>query len=100
MALGDFREHLQEDYFSYYGTWLAELLNNVRWGLQDYLVPTYEASFERDPANVLSYSYKYPTAIANEVPRAWFRRLMDNIRSKPYLKRFVGAHYMKRLVRG
>lgn len=100
MALDDFQVHLQEDYFSYYGTWLAELLNNVRWGLQDYLLPTYEASFERDPANGLSYSYKYPAAIVNEVPRVWFWRLMNNIRSKPYLKHFAGAHYLKRSVRG
>lgn len=31
LALDDIREHLQEDYFVYYGTWLAELINNVRW---------------------------------------------------------------------
>jgi hypothetical protein len=31
LALDDFREHLREDYFVYYGTWLAELVNNVRW---------------------------------------------------------------------
>jgi hypothetical protein len=30
LGLDDFREHLQEDYFVCYGTWLAELLNNVR----------------------------------------------------------------------
>lgn len=99
LSLDDFREHLEENYFSYYGTWLAELLNNVRWGLQDYLLPTFEASYKRDVERE-SYSYRYPAAITNEVPRAWFWRLMNNIRSKPHLKRFAGAHYMKRSVRG
>lgn len=100
LALDDFREHLQEDYFSYYGTWLTELLNNVRWGLQEYLMPTFEASLKRMPENHIVYTYEYPTAIANSVPRAWFWRLMNNVRSGPYLKRFEGAHYLKRQVRG
>lgn len=95
LALDDFREHLQEDYFAYYGTWLAELLNNVRWGLQDYLLPSFHASFTRKPGHELAYTYRYPASITNDVPRAWFWRLMNNIRSGPYLKRFTGVHYMK-----
>jgi len=100
LALDDFREHLQEDYFSYYGTWLVELLNNVRWSLQEYLLPTFKASFKRVPDDDVRYTYEYPAAIANPVPRAWFWRLMNNVRSGPYLKRFEGAHYLKRQVRG
>lgn len=95
LVLDDFREHLQEDYFAFYGTWLAELLNNVRWGLQEYLLPIFRASFTREPGQEIAYTYRYPASIVNDVPRAWFWRLMNNIRSEPYLKRFSGAHYMK-----
>ena len=96
LALDDFREHLQEDYFIYYGTWLAELLNNVRWGLQEYLFPTFERSYTRDPDHEHRYSYIYPDGVASDIPRQWFWRLMNNIRSGPPLKRFAGAHYLKR----
>jgi hypothetical protein len=96
LALDDFREQLEEDYFVYYGTWLAELLNNIRWGLQEYLLPTFRSSYTIDPNDRPRYTYKYPDSITNEVARAWFWRLMNNVRKEPYLKRFAGAHYMKK----
>ena len=95
LALDDFREHLAENYFNYYSTWLAELLNNVRWGLQTYLNPTYARSYKSGPEGSPPYGYEYPKDIQGDVPRQWFWRLMNHVRSRPYLKRFVGAHYLK-----
>ena len=96
LALDDFREHLEGGFFVAYGTWLAELLNNVRWGLQDYLFPCYELSHKLDLTGQGRYYYEYPDAIANEIPRIWYWRLMNNVRSAPNLRRFVGAHYLKK----
>lgn len=96
IALDDFHEHLQEDYFAYYGTWLAELLNNVRWGIQSYLLPTYLKSFTPDADGSVSYCYRYPALITNAIPREWFWRLMNNIRTGPYLKPFTGTRYAKK----
>lgn len=95
LALDDFREHLQEHYFNYYGTWLAELLNEVRWGLHEYLLPTFAWSYTRDAADEILYSYQYPASLTAEIPRQWFWRLMNHVRQRPYLPRFKGAHYMK-----
>lgn len=95
LALDDIREHLQENYFVYYGTWLAELTNNVRWGLQDYLLPVFHQSFTRVPGHDLRYEYRYPPQILDKTAREWFWRLMNHVRSQPYIKRFVGAHYLK-----
>lgn len=78
-----------------YSTWLSELLNNVRWGLQTYLVPTFASSYKASSDDSLTYSYEYPYHIQEDVPRQWFWRLMNNIRARPYLKKFVGAHYLK-----
>lgn len=94
LALDDFREHLQEDYFVYYGTWLAELINNVRWGIQDYLQPIFQRAYT--PGADLIYSYSYPDSIVHDAPRAWFWRLMNHVRTGPYIGRFVGSRYMKR----
>lgn len=96
LALDDFREHLAENYFVYYGTWLTELLNNLRWGLQSYLTPVFVASYKADQADSPMYKYKYPSEITNPIAREWFWRLMNNIRSRPYLKKFSGAHYLKK----
>lgn len=96
LALDDFREHLAENYFVYYSTWLAELLNNIRWGLQSYLTPIFVLSYKSDPTNVPMYRYEYLPEITNPVAREWFWRLMNNVRSRPYFKKFSGAHYLKK----
>ncbi|WP_448693501.1 hypothetical protein [Pseudomonas rhizophila] len=96
LALDDFREHLAENYFVYYSTWLSELLNNIRWGLQSYLTPIFFMSYKTDPADVPMYTYEYPTEITESVAREWFWRLMNNVRSRPYFKKFSGAHYLKK----
>jgi len=66
LALDDFREHLQENYFIYYGTWLGELLNNIRWGIQSYLQPTFSIAYTKDDPNDIRYRYEYPRAIASK----------------------------------
>jgi hypothetical protein len=99
LALDDFREHLQEHYFIYYSTWLAELLNNIRWGIQSYLWPTFLKSFTKDnPNDRRHYRYKYPEEIQNEVPKQWFWRLMNNIRVKPYFHKFSVSHHFKKTI--
>lgn len=100
LVLDDFREHLQENYFSYYGTWLVEMLNNIRWGLQNYLQPTFMSSYKvssykENKLDNIRYHYEYPDKIMQEIPRLWFWRLMNNIRTGPHLKRFSGTHYLK-----
>lgn len=95
LALDDFREHLEEDFFVYYGTCLAELMNNIRWGLQTYLEPVFRKSYCSEGPGSIMYTYHYPPEIQNDVPRQWFWRLMNNIRSGPYIEKFVGAHYLK-----
>jgi hypothetical protein len=95
LALDDFREHLADNYFIYYSTWLAELLNNVRWGLQTYLSPTFGRSYSAGPDDSQVYSYEYPDDIRGDIPRQWFWRLMNNVRARPCLKKFVCARYLK-----
>ena len=96
LALDDFREHLQENFFVYYGTWLAELVNNVRWGAQDYLMPIFRQTYTPILEDPPAYRYTYPTNVHKEIPRQWFWRLMNNVRAGPYLKKFRGAHYLKK----
>ena len=94
LALEDFHEHLQENYFVYYGTWITELLNNIRWGIQEYLLPTFRDSYiEGDDG--LSYRYRYPEQVTNDIPKRWFWRLMNNVRTGPYVDRFTAAEGFK-----
>jgi hypothetical protein len=95
LALDDFSEHLDENYFVYYGTWLAELVNNIIWGVRAYLRPVFAESFRPDGSGSLFYEYVFPAEIQDSIARQWFWRLMNHVRSKPYLNKFIGAHYLK-----
>lgn len=96
LVLDDFREHLQADYFIYYASWLAELLNNVRWGIYRYLLPTFRKSFLPDPDGGIDYTYRYPKTITNEIAKVWFWRLMNQCRSEPYVRPFAVTQDMKK----
>lgn len=93
-ALEDIQEHLDENYFIYYGTWMAQLLNDIRWGIQRYLEPVYISCFRKGSDN-FSYRYEYPTGFENEVSKQWFRRLMNHIRSAPYVEKFLANSIFK-----
>lgn len=95
LALDDFKVHLAEHFFVYYGTWLAELLNNVRWGLQEYLQPTFQRAYVKLPGE-FAYEYRFPAEVVDAVAQEWFWRLMNHMRTGPYFHRFSGAAYMKR----
>lgn len=95
LALDDFREHLSENYFIYYGTWLCELLNDIRWGLQSYLQPIFRRSYRVVSDDTVQYRYEYPPNIQADVARQWYWRLMNNVRTQPYLKKFKGSRYLK-----
>ncbi len=94
LALEDFQEHLNENYFIYYGTWMAQLLNDVQWGIQRYLEPTYISCY-RQGDDRLSYKYGYPAAFEHEVSKQWFWRLMNHVRSGPYVKPFSAPSILK-----
>jgi len=94
LALEDFQEHLDENYFIYYGSWMAQLLNDVRWGIQRYLEPVYISCF-RKGSDDFSYRYEYPARFENEVSQQWFWRLMNHIRSAPYVEKFSANSIFK-----
>lgn len=87
LALEDFQEHLEQNYFIYYATWMAELLNEVRWGIQRYLEPLFATSHKPENDG-FSYRFDYPDGITQEIAKQWFWRLMNHVRSGPYVDLF------------
>ena len=74
-------------------TKLSQMLNNIAWGIQDYLTPEYERSYtvdhERSKAtNAIMYSFDYPPDVVSDLGRAYYWDLMNEIRDKPYIQRF------------
>src|SRR5690606_34371848 len=65
LALADFYEKFHNDVLSYHGSTLVEFLNNIRWGIYDYLQPQYRRSLTRTAGDPVSYRYIYPNGLSS-----------------------------------
>jgi hypothetical protein len=80
---------------SYHGSAIAEFLNNIRWGIYEYLKPEFARSFTEDDPVSIAYRFIYPQHCDNQVARAMYRDLMNMVRSEPYLPKFEVTKYLK-----
>lgn len=94
-VLDDFRDHLHNNFFIYYATWIGELLNNVWWGIQTYLEPTLHSCIVYEAGDPPRYRYDFPAGIDDKSAREWFWQLMNSTRRRPYVTPFKCARYLK-----
>lgn len=93
MVIEEFYDWFHNDLFAYHSSAIAEFLNNVRWGLYDYLRPVFKASYT--PGEWPAYSYKYPADCQNKIGKSMFWNLMNDVRSEPYMPRFEVTRFLK-----
>lgn len=81
-SLEDAYEHFNNDIFLYNSHEIAELVNNIRSGIYEYLLPEYRRSYYR-PANVPDYGYAFhrPTGINSDFAFKVYWDLMNKVRS-------------------
>lgn len=96
LALADVYDRFHRDILSYHSSTVAELLNNVWWGIQAYLQPEYLRSFTKEPPNPIKYHYKVPDDVRSELGIDAYWGLMNLVRSEPYLPRFTVSDWLKR----
>jgi hypothetical protein len=100
LAVENFFEWFHDDIFIYHSSQIAEFLNNVRWAIFDYLRPEYARSWHR-PAGAGSdssrYAYYYPVGCSEQLARAMYWDLMNRVRGKPWIHRFVVHESFKSL---
>ena len=51
LALGDFYERFHMDILNYHSSTIAEFLNNIRWGIYEYLQPEFRRSIVWEGGN-------------------------------------------------
>lgn len=93
--LKDIRDHLADNFFIYYASWIAELLNDVRWGIHRYLEPLFHASIMREGGDSPLYHYVYPAEVTSESARLWFSELMNHVRSGPPVQPFKASRFLR-----
>lgn len=94
LTLNDFYERMQ-GIFGYHSTTIAEFLNNIRWGVYEYLQPEFRRSYRRIPDDQWRYEFDYPQALKNEFARSCYWDLMNHVRSGPWVPRFETTRWLR-----
>ncbi len=95
LAFAEFYERFHTDILNYHSSTIAEFLNNIRWGIYDYLRPEFNKSIVREGGDPPKYHYIYPKEIQSEFAKACYWDLMNEVRSKPYMKKFKVTKWLK-----
>ncbi len=98
LIMDEFYQQFHGDQFSYHSSAIAEFLNNIRWGIYEYLQPLYMKSVNRhwdEHLKINAPQYIYPDNIVNSYVRDIFWNLMNDVRSEPYMPRFVVTKFLK-----
>ncbi|HSK73743.1 MAG TPA: hypothetical protein VK892_18745 [Pyrinomonadaceae bacterium] len=95
LALPDFYRWFHDDILHYHSSTIAEFLNNIRWGIYEYLQPEYKLSIVRDKNDSTKYSYTYPKGVTSRLAKDYYWELMNEVRSPPYVRRFQVTNLLK-----
>ena len=97
LALADFYERFHTDILNYHSSTIAEFLNNIRWGIYDYLQPELNKSIVWEDGDVTPprYRYTYPEEIQSEFAKACYWELMNEVKSKPFMRKFKVTKWLK-----
>ncbi|MBN1469878.1 MAG: hypothetical protein JW924_14210 [Fusobacteriaceae bacterium] len=97
LILDDFYERFHNDILNYHSSNIVEMINNVRWGIHEYLLPEFNKSYRKDTSDPrgLHYNYSYPKDIKDEFAKNCYWSLMNFIRRKPLIKKFKSTKLLK-----
>jgi hypothetical protein len=96
LILGEFYEWFHADIFNYHSSAIAEFLNNIRWGIYEYLQHEFQQSIVYEGTDQPQrYHYTYPKEINNNFAKNCYWDLMNEVRSKPYMNKFQVTRYLK-----
>lgn len=95
LALDDVREHLSENYFSYYATWLVQLFANLRHAIHVYLLPEYRLRHRMVSYDTGQYEFLLPEFALEGNDKTWFWRLMNHVRSEPIFPKLKAWRHLR-----
>ena len=95
LVIPEFYEWFHINVLNYHSSAIAEFLNNIRWGIYDYLRPEFARSFTKDDPASIAYRFIYPPDCNRPVVQTMYWDLMNAVRSEPYMPRFEVTRYLK-----
>ena len=95
LLLSDFYQYFHDNVFNYHSSAIAEFLNNLRWGIFDYLQPEFHRSLVREGEDSSEDPFAYPDRCTNSFAKTIYWDLMNAVRSQPYMPRFEVTRFLK-----
>lgn len=97
LVLDEFYEKYHDDIFAYHGSHLVEQLNNIRWGMQQYLLPEFKKSIVfYEGGTSPRYKFTCPSDINAQFAKHCYSALMNGVRATPFIKRFKTYKILKK----
>ncbi len=81
VLLDAFYDRFHRDIFSYHGSQIAEKLNNIRWGIYEYLQPTILRLQNDGDFAPPRYRFTYPSSVTKEFVKHAYRELVECVSS-------------------
>ena len=95
LSLHDFHGRFHSDILGYHGSTIAEFLNNIRWGIYDYLQPEFQSSIIWDKGDPLTYRYTYQEGVSTKLAQECYWRLMNDVRRQPNMRKFQVTRWLR-----
>jgi len=95
LALADFYERFHTDILSYHSSTIAEFLNNIRWGIYEYLQAELHRSIAWEDGDPPMYRFTYPEGVVHNFAKQCYWDLMNEVRDQPYVRRFQVTKWLK-----
>lgn len=95
LALNDFYQWFHGDILNYHASTIAEFLNNIRWGIYEYLQPEFQRSIVWESRNPPKYRYSFPNGVTSSLAKVYYYDIMNEVRSPPYVRRFQVTRWLK-----
>ena len=95
LMLADFYERFHTDILNYHSSTIAEFLNNIRWGIYEYMQPEFRHSIVWESGDPPKYRYRYPNAVTSRLAKECYWELMNEVRSAPYMRKFTVTKSLK-----
>lgn len=95
LAMEDFYNGFHNDILGYHASTIAEFLNNIRWGIYEYLKPERERSIVWKCYDPPDYRYTYPANITSRLAQDYYWEMMNVVRNEPYVRKFEVTKWLK-----
>jgi hypothetical protein len=96
LVLDDFYQRFHYDLLNYHGSTIVEFLNNIRWGIHEYLQPEFQQSLVYEGTeHSQMYHYTYPEKTNDAFAKNCYWDLMNEVSSAPYVRKFQVTRYLK-----